>query len=164
MTVPAHTAPFNLLAALWEDRDEIRSAHSALISSRQMNAHASIAFIFLVASTKNTTYETCFVSHMVSYFSCYSYCCFYFPASPFKDSNSCISDAVSFRLDVIVSPDAFVMLTSRTDPSPIPCLPAACKNFENFGWFAEKISQAFLTWNNFVGFIICSRTPFLPFV
>ena len=91
-------------------------------------------------------------------------CCFYFPASPFKDSNSCISDAVSFRLDVIVSPDAFVMLTSRTDPSPIPCFPAACKNFENFGWFAEKVSQAFLIWNNFVGFIICSRTPFLPFV
>ena len=33
-------------------RGEIRYAYSALISSRQMNAHASMAFIFLVARTK----------------------------------------------------------------------------------------------------------------
>lgn len=154
MTVPAHTAPFNLCAARPDQR------------VGQMDACASTASIFLVAITKNTTYETCFCfAYGVLFFLLFLLSLlFYFPASPFNDSNSCISDAVSFRLDVIVSPDAFVMLTSRTDPSPIPCLPAACKNFENFGWFAEKVSQAFLIWNNFVGFIICSRTPFLPFV
>lgn len=153
MTVPAHTAPFNLCAA----RPDQRSSNGRLCKH-------GIHFPCRHYKKHHIRNLFCFAYGVLFFLLFLLSLLFYFPASPFKDSNSCISDAVSFRLDVIVSPDAFVMLTSRTDPSPIPCLPAACKNFENFGWFAEKVSQAFLIWNNFVGFIICSRTPFLPFV